>query len=111
MTAKMQLISFAISFLYGFFFNFLTIFNFKLMGNLKVIYKHIITFVYVIDMAIIYIIILYNLNKGYFHIYFILMVILGYILSYVFYLKILSKINVKRIFKDWKELFFMLSFK
>lgn len=100
MNANIQLISFVISFLYGIFFNLLTIINFKLIENIKVIYKHIITFVYVMDMAIIYIIILYNLNKGYFHIYFILTVFIGYVLSYLSYQKLLSKINVKKIFKN-----------
>ncbi len=99
MSAKLQLITFVISFLYGILFYFLTILNFKLINNLKVYLKHIITFVYVIDMAIIYIIILYHLNKGYFHIYFILTVFLGFIVGAILKSKLISKINVKKIFK------------
>ena len=100
MSANLQLLSFLISFFYGIIFAFLTIINFKLIDKLKVIYKHIITFIYVIDMSIIYIIILYHLNKGYFHIYFILTVLLGFMIGIILYKKLRSKINVKRILKN-----------
>ena len=100
MSANLQLISFIISFIYGIMFALLTIFNFKLIANLKTIYKHLITFMYVLDITIIYIIILYHLNKGYFHIYFILTVFLGFLVGIILYKKLLSKINVKRIFKN-----------
>ena len=95
----MQLLTLFISFLYGIFFYYLTCLNFKLIDNIKVIIKHVITFIYVLDIAIIYIIILYKLNKGYFHIYFIGMVFVGFFTGYIIRQNILSKIHVKRIFK------------
>ena len=96
MTSNMQLISFIISFIFGIIFYFLTIFNFKIISSLKRYLQHIITFIYVLDMIIIYIIIFYQLNKGYFHIYFIAMVMIGFFLGLLIDKKFLSKISVKK---------------
>lgn len=82
MTSKIQLLSFSISFLFGVCFYYLSIINFNLIKDFKSYLKHIITCIYVFDIIIIYVIILYKLNNGYFHIYFLLMVILGYISGY-----------------------------
>lgn len=111
MSSTLQLISFLVSFLYGIFFYFLTSLNFHLIKDLKLYLKHILTFIYVIDMTIIYIIIFYHLNKGYFHIYFILMVFVGFFIGFLIYKNFLSKINVKRIFKHWKVFIDMLILK
>ena len=82
------------------FFYFLTVLNFYLIKDLKLYLKHILTFVYVIDMTIIYILIIYKFNKGYFHLYFITMVLLGFCLAYLLNNKILSKLIVNRHFKS-----------
>ena len=100
MTSNLQIISFLVSFIYGIFFYFLTVINFKLIESLKVYLKHILTFIYTIDMTIIYIIIIYHLNKGYFHIYFIMMVFIGFSSGLLLHKKLLSKIDVKRFFKN-----------
>ena len=100
MTSSLQLYSFLISFIFGIIFYFLTDINFKLINDLKKYLKHIITFIYVIDMTIIYIIIIYNINKGYFHIYFIFLVFVGFIIGYILKREVLSKIDVKRFFKN-----------
>ena len=99
MSSNIQLISIFISFLYGIIFYYLTYLNFKLIDILKVIYKHIITFIFVLDIAIIYMLILYKLNNGYFHIYFIFMAIFGFFVGYLFHKKIISKIVVNKYFK------------
>lgn len=103
MNSKLQLISFLVSFIYGIIFYLLTNINFKLIMNFKLITKHIITFIYVLDMIIIYLIIFYHLNNGYFHIYFILMVFIGFFTGYILYKKFLSKINVKKIISNCKN--------
>lgn len=100
MNSTMQLISFLVSFLYGIIFYFLTLINFKLINTLKIYVQHILTFIYVIDMTIIYIIIFYHLNKGYFHIYFIMLVFVGFFVGYIINQKIISKIDVNRFFKN-----------
>ena len=100
MTSKLQLISFLVSFIFGIFFYFLTILNFSLIKDLKLYIQHILTFIYTIDMTIIYIIIFYHLNKGYFHIYFIFMVFLGFFAGFLINIKFLSKIDVKKILQN-----------
>lgn len=96
----MQLLSFFISFIYGIIFYFLTILNFKLINDLKTFLKHILTFIYVLDIIIIYIIVIYHLNNGYFHIYFLIMVFIGYLVGFliknIIIEKIISKISVKK---------------
>lgn len=100
MNSNLQLISFLVSFIYGIIFCLLTNLNFKLIKDFKLYIQNILTFVYVIDMVIIYIIIFYYLNKGYFHIYFILMVFVGYFVGFLVRKKFISKINVKRFLKN-----------
>ena len=95
MNSNIQIISFVVSFIYGLIFYFVTKINFYLIKDLKLYLKHILTFIYTLDMAIIYIIILYHLNKGYFHIYFIMVVFLGFIMGYIIDKK-LSKLSVKK---------------
>ena len=95
MNSNIQILSFVVSFIYGVIFYFITKINFQLIKDLKLYLKHILTFIYTLDMAIIYIIILYHINKGYFHIYFIMLVFIGFIIGYVANQK-LSKLNVKK---------------
>ena len=100
MNSTVQIISFIVSFIFGIIFYYLTKINFKLIEDLKIYLKHFLTFIYTIDMAIIYMIIIYKLNKGYFHIYFIMMVVIGFIIGYVLDKKYFSKITVKMISKN-----------
>lgn len=99
MNSNMQLLSFFISFIFGVLFYFFTMINFKLIKNLKRWIQHVLTFIYVLDVIIIYIIIFYHLNKGYFHVYFILVVILGFIFGYFLYKKLIIKIDIKKVLK------------
>ncbi len=99
MTSKLQLLTFFVSFVYGVIFYFLTILNFKLLSCEKKWLQHLITVIYVLDIIIIYTIIIYKLNHGYFHIYFIIMVLIGFGIGA--FLK--SKINVNSIFKHFKK--------
>lgn len=103
MNSNMQLLSFFVSFIFGIVFCLITILNFKLIKSLKRYVQHLLTFIYVIDMVIIYIILLYHLNKGYFHIYFIALVFIGFFCGFIIYKKLLSKIDVNRLFKNWKK--------
>lgn len=103
MNSLLQLISFKVSFIYGILFYLLTNLNFKLIKNLKLVYQHILTLIYVLDMIIIYLIIFYHLNNGYFHIYFILMVFIGFFVGFIINKRFLSKINVKEIINNCKN--------
>jgi len=108
MNSLIQVISFFVSFMFGIIFFLLTVLNFKLIKDLKRYIQHILTFIYVLDMVIVYIIIFYHLNKGYFHIYFILMVFVGFFTGAIIHKKIISKIDVNNYFKRWKFFFVML---
>lgn len=101
MNSYLQLLTIIISFLYGIIFLLLTIFNKKIIYNLKSYIKYIISIIFVIDIVLVYIILLYKLNKGYFHIYFILSLFIGYIAAYLFYKYKWCKISVN--IKDFIE--------
>lgn len=103
MTSNLQLISFSVSFIFGIVFALLTILNFKIVNNSLKFIQNIITFIFVMDMIIIYIIIMYKLNHGYFHLYFIIMTIIGFFVGIFVHTKYLSKIDVKRHFYQLKK--------
>lgn len=99
MSSNLQLLSFFVSLIYGILFYFLTILNFKLIKDLKLIVKHLLTLIYVLDITIIYIIIFYHLNQGVFHIYFIFTVFAGFFLGFLIHKKG-RKFSVKWSFKN-----------
>lgn len=81
MDYKLQLLSFLFSFLFGIFFQVTNYFNQKLIINRKILWQYLITFLYIINIVLIYIVLLYKINQGVFHIYFLLMILLGYLFS------------------------------
>ena len=99
MDSFIQLLSFLASFLYGIIFYLLTKFNYFILDNKKGIVKFIITLVFIIDIVILYIYVMYRINNGYFHIYFVILVILGFILMHKLYkyLQMLCKSCVNKI--------------
>ena len=103
MTSYIQLLSLFVSFIFGFLFSLLTVLNFKLIDNYSKLIKHFITSIYVADMIILYIIVIYKINHGYIHLYFIIIVILAYFVGLYTYHKYLSKINVNRLFHKLKK--------
>ena len=103
MSSYVQLLSIIFSIFFGILFSLLTILNFKIINNLKKLWKHIITLIYVFDMIIIYIIIIYKLNNGYFHLYFIIMVVISYFVGLCIYNLITSKFCVNRHFSKLKK--------
>lgn len=90
MNSIVQLLSFLVSFVYGCIFYWLTRFNYGLLKDKKVTTKFIVTLVFIVDIVIIYIYLLYKINHGYFHIYFVLMLILGFSLMNVWGNKIIN---------------------
>ena len=78
MNIKLQIISFLISFVYGIFINYTAIIHFK-VNNKNNFLSYILTIFYAYLLVIFYIDIMYFVNGGFFHIYFIILMILGYI--------------------------------
>lgn len=95
MNSSTQIISFIFSFTYGCIFFLLSKFNQYILVNKKYWVKLIVTFVFVIDIVILYIYFMYLINYGVIHPYFITMVILGFIIMGINYSKI-CKICVKK---------------
>ncbi len=83
MSANLQLICFLASFLYGIFFGLLSKFHFNLINKYHIIFQLLISLVFVIDIVLGYILIMYHLNLGIFHIYFLVFIFIGFIVSFL----------------------------
>ena len=81
MNSYVQVISLLVSFIYGIVFYILSKFNKYIISNKNNIVKLLVTTVYVVDMVIIYIFIMYRINFGNIHPYFFISLILGFVLS------------------------------
>ena len=82
MSANLQLICFLASFLYGIFFGLLSKFHFNLISKYHQIFQLLISVVFVIDIVLGYILIMYHLNFGIFHLYFFFFIFVGFICSF-----------------------------
>lgn len=96
MSANLQLICFLVSFLYGIIFGLLTEFHFKLINHYSKLFQLLISLVFIIDIVLGYILIMYHLNTGIFHLYFFIFIFIGFLLS--FFLK-------KWLIKYFKQIF------
>ena len=81
MNIKLQIKTLLFSFLYGIFFSFFLSLNYKFIYSDKKILKTIISFLFIIVCVLLYFIILKKINYGIFHVYEILMIILGFVLE------------------------------
>ena len=81
MDNRLQIITFFASFIYGFIYFYLVKLNRWLIKNNKTIIRYIDISLFTLDTVLIYVIINYKINNGYFHIYFILTLVLGFIFA------------------------------
>ncbi len=79
MSSSLQLVSFLFSFLFGVVFSFLTSVNNYVLQDKSKIVKCFITGVFVLDIVLLYVYMMYKINMGILHIYFIMVLVLGYI--------------------------------
>lgn len=84
MDYKIQIISFLCSFLYGNFFYLTSVFHYRLIFNRSSIIKYFITIVYTFDIALLYVLLMYKINYGVIHIYFVLILFLGFFVASVY---------------------------
>lgn len=94
MTANMQLLTFILSFLYGIAASFLFKLNYKIVNNLKRVFNNIITIIFTLDVLIIYVVLIYYLNNGYLHIYFIMTLLIGIFIGFSY----LKDVNLRKIY-------------
>ena len=91
MILEKQILSILYSFVFGIvFFIFLEI-NFKLLYFGKILYRIIISFLFVTFFSLLYFLGLLKLNNGIIHIYFYISLFTGYLLSFVIYKKMNCK--------------------
>lgn len=90
MNSYTQVLILFISFVYGIFFSLLSKYNAYLIKKLSNITKYLITLIFIMDIVIIYIYLIYILNKGVFHIYFLLLIAAGFIITSINYPKIVK---------------------
>ena len=81
MNIKLQITTLLFSFLYGIFFSFFLSLNYKFIYSNKRVFRTVISFLVVVVSVLLYFIILKKINYGIFHIYEVLMIILGVIVE------------------------------
>ena len=74
-----QLFSFLLSFLFGFGFHILTRWHFKISETYSLVMKYLTTILFVINIVLLYVYLMYLLNDGVLHIYFLLFVVFGFV--------------------------------
>lgn len=85
MNSYVQVLSFLVSFIYGIVFYLFARFNKFILSNKNNVIKLLVTLVFVIDMVILYIYIMYKVNFGMIHPYFVAVVLVGYIFMMFLY--------------------------
>ena len=104
MDEVIQLFSFFASFCLGFVFSIVTKFHFKLVDSYPKIIQYLLTFLYVIDFVLLYVILMYHINGGVIHIYFLAFVFIGFFCSEMFQKNFHFKNNfLFRFFAKWKR--------
>lgn len=99
MNVNIQLLSFFVSFLYGLGFYLFTRFNKFMLSNKNNVVKFLVTFVFIIDVVILYIYFMYKINFGSIHPYFVLFVVLGFFVMAKYYNKCKECVKKIKIFK------------
>lgn len=85
MSGLVQIISLGISFFYGIFFYLANKVNELMIDKKNYFIKVLVTLVFIIDVVILYIYIMYKVNNGNIHPYFIALVIIGYVVMNINY--------------------------
>ena len=105
MTSQIQLITLTVSYFYGFFFYYLIKINNQIIKNKKRFYQSLITILFMYNVVLLYIIIIFNINHGIFHIYFFIMITLGVYTNKKITQKMLKNVKcrlfIEKIFQKW----------
>lgn len=78
MNSYVQVLSFLVSFVYGLGFYLFSRFNKFMLVNKKFYVQLLITLVFVVDAVILYVYLMYKINFGVIHPYFVMVVVLGF---------------------------------
>lgn len=91
MSIYFQLLCIIISFVYGVFIGFISYINNRLIKTNNKILLFMLNILFNFNIILLYIIIIFKINKGIFHIYFGFLVLIGYFLS----IKCIKKLKLK----------------
>ena len=80
MSSYVQFLVLLFSFIYGVFLYYMFNLNKKILIKIGLIFKFLISVLFLIDLALFYILILYRLNSGVLHIYNVICIVLGFLL-------------------------------
>lgn len=80
MNSYVQLFTLSGSFVYGVILYYLNIFNKNIIKGKNIVFKVLISVLYVFNISLLYVCFLYKLNNGVLHIYNILFMLTGYVL-------------------------------
>ena len=83
MSSLVQLYLLGVNFFYGFLIFIITVINHYFIKNETVIVKCLLTLLFAIDFTILYLILIYKINYGMFHLYYLFAFGGGYYLAYV----------------------------
>ena len=81
MELSLQIKSLVLSFIYGILLSYIIRLQYKYLFMSKFIYKIILNIFFMFDITMVYFYILRIVNNGVFHLYFLIILILGYLLG------------------------------
>ncbi len=96
MDNHIQLLSFFYSFLFGIFFSFVSRFHYGFISSLKNWFRYLLTILFILDISLLYILMMYYINHGVVHLYFVLFTMLGYIGEKYFTLIVKNHVKFRR---------------
>lgn len=79
MNSYVQCICLIVSFLFGILLYYGNMFNTTIIRNKNILIKLILSVFYIFNMSMLYVLFLYKINSGILHIYFVLLIIIGYV--------------------------------
>lgn len=82
MDELLQIYTLTFSFFYGIFFGLSSMWHFHISYNYKVVMRYLSSILFVIDIVLLYIFLMYRMNEGIFHLYFLSMVLVGFIVAF-----------------------------
>ena len=103
MTAQIQLLALGISYLFGFLVFYLYKINYSIIKGKKRFYQSLITILFMYNVVLIYIIVIYNINHGIFHLYFFIMIALGFYTNIVLTKKMLNNVKCRLFIEKVKK--------
>lgn len=103
MNAEVQLLTLSISYLFGFLVFYFYKINNKIIKDKKRFYQSLITILFMYNIVLIYIIIIFNINHGIFHLYFFIMIGLGFYTNIKLTKKLLNNVKCRLFIEKIKK--------